>query len=335
MTKRDPVSRRRLDRLADVAGATLVSTGAAANYLGLSRPTLVGLIDRGVIPSTRRGRTRVVTFDTLELYARAVGGSKLPGDLRAQHPALDAILRLIPEDRYAVGGPAAIAAHDPSYRSGTARSSIWTTTLLINALAARAPAGFIVFTRDGLSVALTGASSSDQIRVVEWPGALGRQQTVRSNDGVRVLEPNRLVVSCAMEEAARERLVGGLIGDEAVDFERLAVLVSRPWVNLGLVRRLFDRGQSSNDPLAIPIGHRQRDLCVAPLAELIEAATILVARVVRTLSEATPSGAVLDPASVRARRAIVPLERSAWRALARVVKPAPLALDRLSAALAR
>lgn len=52
--------------------AVKLTTQEAANYLGISRPTLVKLLESGVISFTKPGRHRYVRLDDLIAYAESV-----------------------------------------------------------------------------------------------------------------------------------------------------------------------------------------------------------------------------------------------------------------------
>lgn len=71
--------------------ADLLSTQEAAELLGISRPSLVKLLDQGAIPFIRPGSHRRVRRDDVQAFMEAVGERRQQalGDFRATHCAVD------------------------------------------------------------------------------------------------------------------------------------------------------------------------------------------------------------------------------------------------------
>jgi excisionase family DNA binding protein len=305
----------------DQGSDVLLRLGAAAALAAVSRPTLAAAIDRGELSAERLGSQRNVTRQALDAYLRACG--RKPAKSRIAGPLVRQVVSRLP-DGYAIGGYRAVHARHPHYLHAATSTTVWVTRRRFEDIVARSAPGDMLHDQHGRVAAVLRANNAESVRVIQWPPSLGRLVTERGNPD-RVLTPDRLLVSFALEQALRAQ-------SASADLETLTVLALEPGTDLAAALELLDRASRAHELLVLPLGTRSSSIVEVPISEAAKTARDLIASVLRLVTDVGASGAVNVR---RGRRGEVrPLGRSRWRGLARRVPPARIERDRVLSLIA-
>jgi hypothetical protein len=298
-------------------GSNTLRLGAAAALVGVSRPTLALAVDRGDLSGEWQGKQRVVRRAGLLAWASIRAKSRPKrSPKRAGGKLVREITRSL-SDGYAIGGYSVITARHPNYVRASTATTIWTTKARFAEIVGRSRPADVLRDANDAPVGVWRFSSSESVRVLLWPEALGNLVTERSSVD-RSLTADRLLATFAIEQVLRARV-------ESADLETLAVLVLERRVDLAGVLDLFDRVAATADCLVIPLGTRSSSIVETSLADTVQAAKWLVASVLRRIADVGTT----NPFLLVHRGELRPLGRSKWREIIRQVKPANIDQDRL------